>query len=113
MNDLESLLMFEYTKIKNNQLLIKRCANCGKYFIPSNRSDEIYCDNIFRSGKTCKQVGYEEKEKKTLLKYFNTKARKTQHARIRYNIKNKPNYKKITIFLGEYQPKKLEIILNR
>lgn len=92
-NNLESILMFEYIKIKENQLLIKKCANCGKYFIPSNRSDEIYCDNIFRSEKTCKQVGYEEKEKKDPFKVLYAKARKTQHARIRYNIKNKPNYK--------------------
>lgn len=92
-NDLESLLTFECVKLKENEIVIKQCANCGKYFIPSNRSDEIYCDNIFHAGKTCKQVGYEEKEKKDPFKSLYTKARKTQHARIRYNIKNKPDYR--------------------
>ena len=36
---------------------------------------------------------YEEKEKKDPFKSLYTKARKTQHARIRYNIKNKPDYR--------------------
>lgn len=36
---------------------IKKCKNCGKYFIPTNRSDEKYCDNISpqKPDKTCKQ----------------------------------------------------------
>nr|WP_296032794.1 DUF6076 domain-containing protein [uncultured Dorea sp.] len=92
-NDIYTLLAIDFKKVLEKSILIKKCANCGKYFIPSNRSDEIYCDNIFRLGKTCKQVGYEEKEKKDPFKVLYTKARKTQHARIRYNIKNKPNYK--------------------
>lgn len=37
---------------------IKRCKNCGKYFVPDNRSDEIYCSNIYENGKTCKEVGH-------------------------------------------------------
>ena len=91
--DIYSLLAIDIKMIKDKSITIKKCANCGKYFIPSNRSDEIYCDNVFRSGKTCKQVGYEEKEKKDPFKVLYTKARKTQHARIRYNIENKPHYK--------------------
>ena len=91
--DIYSLLAIDIKMIKDKSIIIKKCANCGKYFIPSNRSDEIYCDNVFRSGKTCKQVGYEEKEKKDPFKSLYTKARKTQHARIHRNIENKPNYK--------------------
>jgi len=37
---------------------IKQCKNCGKYFVPDNRSDEIYCSNIYENGKTCKEVGH-------------------------------------------------------
>ena len=32
-----------------------------KVFIPISRSDEIYCDRIFKNNKTCKQLGYTEK----------------------------------------------------
>lgn len=38
-----------------------RCQNCGKLFFPHSRSDEIYCNHIFRNGKTCKELGYEMK----------------------------------------------------
>lgn len=91
--DIFSLIAIDLNEIKKEKIQIKQCENCGKYFIPSKRSDEIYCDRIFRNQKTCKQIGYEEKEKKDPFKSLYTKARKTQHARIRYNIKNKPNYK--------------------
>lgn len=91
--DIFSLISIDLNEIKKDKIQIKQCENCGKYFMPSKRSDEIYCNRIFRDQKTCKQIGYEEKEKKDPFKSLYTKARKTQHARIRYNIKNKPNYK--------------------
>lgn len=39
--------------------LIKKCSNCGKYFFPANRSDEIYCDNQSPEAPemTCKEYG--------------------------------------------------------
>ena len=37
---------------------VKKCKNCNKFFVPENRSDEIYCNNIFENGKTCKEVGH-------------------------------------------------------
>lgn len=37
--------------------MIKKCKNCGKFFVPENRSDELYCSNIFENEKTCKEVG--------------------------------------------------------
>lgn len=36
---------------------IKRCQNCGMYFIPSKRLDEIYCDYPKKKGKTCREKG--------------------------------------------------------
>ena len=47
--------LLELTTIENIE--IKRCKNCGKFFVPENRSDELYCSNIFENGKTCKEVG--------------------------------------------------------
>lgn len=42
-----------------NKIHINKCKNCSKYFIPSNRSDEKYCDNPSpqKANKTCKQYG--------------------------------------------------------
>lgn len=51
-----------------NNIPIKICKNCGKYFIPENRNSSIYCNRIFENNKTCKEVGannaYNEKLKK-------------------------------------------------
>ena len=51
-----------------NNIPIKICKNCGKYFIPENRVSSVYCNRIFENNKTCKEVGannaYKEKLKK-------------------------------------------------
>ena len=47
--------LFEMTEIEN--IAIKKCKNCGKFFVPDNRVDELYCNNIYESNKTCKEVG--------------------------------------------------------
>lgn len=36
---------------------IKKCKNCGKYFTPEKRTDELYCNNIYEDGRTCKEIG--------------------------------------------------------
>ena len=54
---------------------IKRCQNCGMYFIPTSRLDEIYCDYPKSDGKTCREKGafqaYNErlKQNKALAEY--------------------------------------------
>ena len=39
--------------------VVRKCKNCGKYFVPSKRSDTLYCDNPSPAdpGMTCKQYG--------------------------------------------------------
>lgn len=80
-----SLLTLDLVNVISNKIQIKQCANCGRFFIPSKRSDEIYCDRVNENGKTCKDIGYSSKIKEDPFKVAFTKARKTQHARIRYN----------------------------
>ena len=47
--------LFEITEIESTA--IKKCKNCGKFFVPDNRVDELYCSNIYENDKTCKEVG--------------------------------------------------------
>ena len=56
--------LLEITSIENYE--IKQCKNCGKYFVPDNRSDEIYCSNIYENGKTCKEVGHFRTQQKLM-----------------------------------------------
>ena len=46
-------------------LHINTCANCGKLFIPTSKSNEIYCDNplVDDPSHTCKMVGADKKYK--------------------------------------------------
>lgn len=83
--DVFAFMSLELINVQIHAIVIKQCENCKHFFIPNNRSDEIYCDRVFKDGKTCKQVGYSIKEKNDPFKHLFTTARKTQHARIRYN----------------------------
>lgn len=42
-----------------NDLKLKLCKNCGKYFYPENRTDTLYCDEQSPQDatKTCKEYG--------------------------------------------------------
>ena len=49
----------------NTYVTIKKCQNCGKYFIPTSKESEIYCDIMyFESEKTCRVKGAAETFKK-------------------------------------------------
>lgn len=62
----------------NKDMTIRKCANCGKYFIPKTMHDTKYCDEIFKNNKTCKEIGreltFKEKlDKNPLLKNYRTR----------------------------------------
>lgn len=75
-NDLSAIcyaVLEELVKTTNNP--IKKCQNCGMYFVPNSRLDEIYCDYPKSDGKTCREKGafqaYNErlKQNKALAEY--------------------------------------------
>ncbi len=84
-NNALDAIFFTYVSLVQNKIKIKICQNCGKYFIPTKRSDEIYCDNIFKNGRTCKQLGYEIKISKDEIVNTYRKIYKTQNARKQRN----------------------------
>ena len=61
-NDIPSLLNFELTEIIKDNIILKICNYCKKYFIASNRHI-TYCNNIApgNSTKTCRQVARSRK----------------------------------------------------
>ena len=79
---------------------IKKCKNCGKYFL-SNKNNTVYCDNIFKDNKTCKQVGSNRAQKKkeadnpVYQKYRSIYAKKAMNARRNSDIDSvQKQYKK-------------------
>ena len=53
--------------VRHDNLQIKTCLNCGRYFIPTYRQNEIYCDlsNVDKS-PTCREKGAGEQYKRNL-----------------------------------------------
>ena len=64
--DIIQTLLIELLEIAKLNIEIKKCRNCGKFFVPDNRSDEIYCSNIFENGKTCKEIGHFKVQQKLI-----------------------------------------------
>ena len=56
---LEGIVYSSILELSRNDKVIRKCKNCGKYFVPENRSDTLYCDNASPQNNTmtCKQYG--------------------------------------------------------
>lgn len=87
-NDISSLIHFELTEILKDNIILRKCNYCNKYFIAPNRHI-TYCSNIAPgySTKTCKQVARNNKyldSKKSdealalFTKVYNNKANKAR-----------------------------------
>ena len=67
-NNLTSICFMVLDQIvRHENLQIKTCLNCGRYFIPTYRQNEIYCDlaNVDKS-PTCREKGAGEQYRKNL-----------------------------------------------
>lgn len=53
------ILVCSLLEIARQGKTVKKCQNCGKYFIPTKRSDTLYCDNPspMAPEMTCKEYG--------------------------------------------------------
>jgi len=65
-DSIADLLRFEFVKMIERDIFIKKCKNCERFFIPKRRADVEYCDYIYGdSNRTCSEVGatirYEKK----------------------------------------------------
>lgn len=69
-DDYLNILFISFKKLLSldNNIKIKKCANCNKYFIPKTMHDTKYCDEIFKDNKTCKEIGRELAYKESLAK---------------------------------------------
>ena len=72
-------------KIIERKININICKNRGKYFIPKNKSNEKYCDNIFENAKTCKELSYQLKLSNDEVEKVCRNSYKTQNAKKQRN----------------------------
>jgi hypothetical protein len=84
----KDLLRFEFIKMIEHDIFIKKCKNCERFFIPRRRIDTEYCDRIWGAGpRKCSEIGatlrYEKKVSenpildahKKAYRRFNSRAR--------------------------------------
>lgn len=77
------IVSFDVYKAFERQVLIKRCKLCGKAFLPVARSDELYCQNIFKNNRTCADIAFEMLSKQKPFYSAYRSAYKAIHAHIK------------------------------
>lgn len=87
--NLRQLLFLEIIRMIQSKKMIRKCRNCGKYFIIKNRKI-VYCNRIDKSGRKCSEVGptrsyHKKMDEDEALKIYN-RAYKTHFARRKNGI---------------------------
>lgn len=55
--DFADFLYYEFTELLKQGLTVRRCKNCGQYFVLKSHHHTYYCDREQENGRTCKQIG--------------------------------------------------------
>ena len=87
-NSIEDLFRFEFMKMMEHDIFIKKCKNCERYFIPRRRVDAEYCERTFgETGRKCSEIGamirYEKKVAENPILEAHKKAYRRLHSRTR------------------------------
>ena len=87
-DSIDDLFRFEFVKMIEKDIFIKKCANCGLFFIPRRRSDVAYCDRMVEGGqRKCSEIGamlrYEKKVAENPILEAYSKAYKRYNSRTR------------------------------
>jgi len=85
---LSDMVILEIIKMVNGEIKINQCENCGMYFLPTKRADEIYCNNVYKNNRTCRELGYENKLRSDELLKAYRKAYKAKNIWKNRNIHN-------------------------
>lgn len=85
----EVIIGFHLLKMQELEIRPKRCKMCKKYFFPASRSDEIYCRNEYKDGRTCAEVAFEINSKEDPFYMAYRTAYKTVFARARRRATDK------------------------
>jgi hypothetical protein len=87
-HSLTDLFRFEFVKMIEHDIFIKKCKNCGHFFIPRGRPDAEYCHRLSsETGKRCNEVGamiqYEKKVSENPVLEMHKKAYRRFNSRAR------------------------------
>lgn len=112
---IEEIVNVLFYKLKLSNVQVNKCKNCGKYFIPTGKVNEKYCDRISpqNPNKTCKEFGvnktYRDEMKSSPIKNEHNKISQAYRMRIRRakTITEREQY------LREFENYKQNYIKNR
>ena len=87
-NTIDDLFRFEFIKMIEHDIFIKKCKNCERFFIPKRRVDAEYCERIYGdSQRKCSEIGatlrYERKVAENPILEAYSKAYKRFNSRTR------------------------------
>ena len=65
-HSIDDLFRFEFIKMIEHDIFIKKCKNCERFFIPKRRANAEYCERLWGEGpRKCSEIGatlrYEKK----------------------------------------------------
>lgn len=88
---------------------IKKCKNCGKYFVPDNRIDEIYCSNIYENGKTCKEVGHFRTQQRLMKEDDDLRIYRNVYQKLLLRTRRNPDNSQYEKEFQEFKEKNVEL----
>ena len=85
---IDDLIFFDIYNTIKMKYLIKKCKNCGRFFVPRGRADIEYCNRTPKGEtKSCSQIGavrkFQEKQENNQVFAEFQKAYKRNHAKIK------------------------------
>lgn len=99
--------LFEMTEIESTA--IKKCKNCGRYFVPDNRVDELYCSNLFENNKTCKEVGPFRTKQKFMQENDDLRIYRNVYQKLLLRTRRNPNNDQYENDFNEFKQKNAEL----
>lgn len=99
--------LFEMTEIESTA--IKKCKNCGKFFIPDNRVDELYCNNIYENNKTCKEVGPFRTKQKLMQLNDDLRIYRNVYQKLLLRTRRNPTNEEYEKEFSEFKKKNIEL----
>ena len=99
--------LYEMTEIESTA--IKKCKNCGRFFVPDNRVDELYCSNIYENNKTCKEVGPFRTKQKLMQENDDLRIYRNVYQKLLLRTRRNPNNEQYEKDFNEFKQKNAKL----
>ena len=89
-DSIEDLFRFEFIKMIEHEIFIKKCRNCERFFIPMRRVDAEYCNRVWGdTQRRCNEIGAMVQYEKRVAENPILEAHKKAYRRLNSRTRNK------------------------